>query len=314
MSILQATAVTKDYSGRTGVGNRVLRGVDLAVEAGQFVAVMGPSGSGKTTLLNILSGMDRPTSGSVSVSGHDISAMTEKDLAALRLRRLGFVFQSPHLMRTLSLLDNVVLPGFLAGDEPRAEIVARGRALMDDMGIADLAKSDVTQVSGGQLQRAGICRALINEPEILIGDEPTGALNSAAAAQILDILDRVRSRGTTVVLVTHDPAVAVRALSPAIPPWPTSCVPPWATASGWAARPTATGMQTRAAPRTARAKTGTKSPDPCRARRHGRPVLHDPRGVVLPRIRALLALPCLPGRAALPAHGRCQHRDEWIHV
>ena len=195
MSILQATAVTKDYSGRTGVGNRVLRGVDLAVEAGQFVAVMGPSGSGKTTLLNILSGMDRPTSGSVSVSGHDISAMTEKDLAALRLRRLGFVFQSPHLMRTLSLLDNVVLPGFL----------------MDDMGIADLAKSDVTQVSGGQLQRAGICRALINEPEILIGDEPTGALNSAAAAQILDILDRVRSRGTTVVLVTHDPAVAVRA-------------------------------------------------------------------------------------------------------
>ena len=200
MSILQATAVTKDYSGRTGVGNRVLRGVDLAVEAGQFVAVMGPSGSGKTTLLNILSGMDRPTSGSVSVSGHDISAMTEKDLAALRLRRLGFVFQSPHLMRTLSLLDNVVLPGFLAGDEPRAEIVARGRALMDDMGIADLAKSDVTQVSGGQLQRAGICRALINEPEILIGDEPTGALNSAAAAQ-----------GTTVVLVTHDPAVAVRA-------------------------------------------------------------------------------------------------------
>ena len=199
MSILQATAVTKDYSGRTGVGNRVLRGVDLAVEAGQFVAVMGPSGSGKTTLLNILSGMDRPTSGSVSVSGHDISAMTEKDLAALRLRRLGFVFQSPHLMRTLSLLDNVVLPGFLAGDEPRAEIVARGRALMDDMGIADLAKSDVTQVSGGQLQRAGICRALINEPEILIGDEPTGALNSAAAAQILDILDRVRSRGTTVV-------------------------------------------------------------------------------------------------------------------
>ena len=212
MSILQATAVTKDYSGRTGVGNRVLRGVDLAVEAGQFVAVMGPSGSGKTTLLNILSGMDRPTSGSVSVSGHDISAMTEKDLAALRLRRLGFVFQSPHLMRTLSLLDNVVLPGFLAGDEPRAEIVARGRALMDDMGIADLAKSDVTQVSGGQLQRAGICRALINEPEILIGDEPTGALNSAAAAQILDILDRVRSRGTTVVLVTHDPAVAVGAL------------------------------------------------------------------------------------------------------
>jgi hypothetical protein len=211
MSILQATAVTKDYSGRTGVGNRVLRGVDLAVEAGQFVAVMGPSGSGKTTLLNILSGMDRPTGGSVSVSGHDISAMTEKDLAALRLRRLGFVFQSPHLMRTLSLLDNVVLPGFLAGDEPRAEIVARGRALMDDMGIADLAKSDVTQVSGGQLQRAGICRALINEPEILIGDEPTGALNSAAAAQILDILDRVRSRGTTVVLVTHDPAVAVRA-------------------------------------------------------------------------------------------------------
>jgi len=206
MSILQATAVTKDYSGRTGVGNRVLRGVDLAVEAGQFVAVMGPSGSGKTTLLNILSGMDRPTGGSVSVSGHDISAMAEKDLAALRLRRLGFVFQSPHLMRTLSLLDNVVLPGFLAGDEPRAEIVARGRALMDDMGIADLAKSDVTQVSGGQLQRFALARALAGGAKVMILDEVTANLDSVARDEICELLRTLKPR-VAMLVITHDRAV-----------------------------------------------------------------------------------------------------------
>ena len=205
MPILEAIDITKDYD------SRVLHGLNVAIEAGSFVAIMGPSGSGKTTFLHILSGLDRPTGGTVKAGGEDLTGMKEKDLAALRLRRLGFVFQNPHLLRTLCLLDNIALPGFLAGDKPREEIVARARGLMASMGISELESSDVAEVSGGQLQRASICRALINDPEIVIGDEPTGALNSASAAQVLDIMGEIRARGTTVVLVTHDPMVAVRA-------------------------------------------------------------------------------------------------------
>lgn len=205
MPILEAIDITKDYD------SRVLHGLNAAIEAGSFVAIMGPSGSGKTTFLHILSGLDRPTGGTVKADGEELTGMKEKDLAALRLRRLGFVFQNPHLLRTLCLLDNIALPGFLAGDKPREEIVARARGLMASMGISELESSDVAEVSGGQLQRASICRALINDPEIVIGDEPTGALNSASAAQVLDIMGEIRARGTTVVLVTHDPMVAVRA-------------------------------------------------------------------------------------------------------
>lgn len=205
MPILEAIDITKDYD------SRVLHGLNAAIEAGSFVAIMGPSGSGKTTFLHILSGLDRPTGGTVKADGEELTGMKEKDLAALRLRRLGFVFQNPHLLRTLCLLDNIALPGFLAGDRPREEIVARARGLMASMGISELESSDVAEVSGGQLQRASICRALINDPEIVIGDEPTGALNSASAAQVLDIMGEIRARGTTVVLVTHDPMVAVRA-------------------------------------------------------------------------------------------------------
>lgn len=205
MPILEAIDITKDYD------SRVLHGLNVAIEAGSFVAIMGPSGSGKTTFLHILSGLDRPTGGTVKADGEELTGMKEKDLAALRLRRLGFVFQNPHLLRTLCLLDNIALPGFLAGDKPREEIVARARGLMASMGISELESSDVAEVSGGQLQRASICRALINDPEIVIGDEPTGALNSASAAQVLDIMGEIRARGTTVVLVTHDPMVAVRA-------------------------------------------------------------------------------------------------------
>ena len=205
MPILEAIDITKDYD------SRVLHGLNVTIEAGSFVAIMGPSCSGKTTFLHILSGLDRPTGGTVKADGEELTGMKEKDLAALRLRRLGFVFQNPHLLRTLCLLDNIALPGFLAGDKPREEIVARARGLMASMGISELESSDVAEVSGGQLQRASICRALINDPEIVIGDEPTGALNSASAAQVLDIMGEIRARGTTVVLVTHDPMVAVRA-------------------------------------------------------------------------------------------------------
>ena len=202
---LRARGLTKSYDAP------VLKDLDLDIEDGQFVAIMGPSGSGKSTLLHCLSGMDRPSGGSVLLGDTDIAALGERELAALRLSRFGFVFQQAHLLATLCLLDNIVLPGFLAGLRPRPQVEARGRELMERMGIAELAGSDVTEVSGGQLQRAGICRALINEPGIVFADEPTGALNSATAAQILDLLGEVHTSGTTLVVVTHDAQVAARA-------------------------------------------------------------------------------------------------------
>ena len=202
---LRARGLSKSYR------SPVLDNLDLDIEQGQFVAIMGPSGSGKSTLLHCLSGMDRPSGGSVLLGDTEITSLSEKELAALRLTRFGFVFQQAHLMPTLCLLDNIVLPGYLAGLRPRPEITARGRSLMERMGIADLADNGVTEVSGGQLQRAGICRALINDPGIVFADEPTGALNSATALQILDLLGQVHASGTTLVMVTHDARVATRA-------------------------------------------------------------------------------------------------------
>ena len=202
---LRARGLSKSYR------SPVLDNLDLDIEQGQFVAIMGPSGSGKSTLLHCLSGMDRPSGGSVLLGNTEITSLSEKELAALRLTRFGFVFQQAHLMPTLCLLDNIVLPGYLAGLRPRPEITARGRSLMERMGIADLADNGVTEVSGGQLQRAGICRALINDPGIVFADEPTGALNSATAQQILDLLGQVHASGTTLVMVTHDARVATRA-------------------------------------------------------------------------------------------------------
>ena len=207
--VLRARGLAKSYD------SPVLEGLDLEIAQGQFVAIMGPSGSGKSTLLHCLSGMDRPSGGSVVLADGeppvDLAALDEGELAALRLSRFGFVFQQAHLLATLCLLDNIVLPGFLAGLRPRPQVEARGRELMERMGIADLASSDITEVSGGQLQRAGICRALINEPGIVFADEPTGALNSGTAAQILDLLGEVHDSGTTLVVVTHDAQVAARA-------------------------------------------------------------------------------------------------------
>lgn len=203
---LRATGLRKAYAGAP-----VLDGLDLTIEEGSLVAIMGPSGSGKSTLLHCLSGMDRADGGTVLLGGTNLSEQNEKQLAALRLSRFGFVFQQPHLMTTLCLLDNIVLPGYLAALREREEVKARALELMERMGIADLAGHDVTQVSGGQLQRAGICRALINDPAVLFADEPTGALNSASAAQILDLLGEIHAQGTTMVIVTHDAQVAARA-------------------------------------------------------------------------------------------------------
>jgi putative ABC transport system ATP-binding protein len=204
-AVLDARGLTKAFDGQT-----VLQGLDLEIRDGEFVAVMGPSGSGKSTLLYNLSGMDTMTSGSVAFAGQELGSLKPKELARLRLTTMGFIFQHVYLLKNLCLLDNVVLPAYLAGLGSRQELNERAMALMERTGVAELADRDVSEVSGGELQRVGICRALINGPTILLGDEPTGALDSTAAAEIMDILGELNREGTTILLVTHDPKVAAR--------------------------------------------------------------------------------------------------------
>jgi len=203
--VLDAHGLTKAFN-----GNTVLKGLDLTVREGEFIAVMGPSGSGKSTLLYNISGMDTMTAGNVVFAGQDLARLDQKDLARLRLTTMGFIFQHVHLLKNLSLLDNVVLPAYLAGLAPRSELNERAMALLARTGVAELADRDVSEASGGQLQRIGICRALINDPKILLGDEPTGALDSTAATEIMDIIGELNAEGTTVMLVTHDTKVAAR--------------------------------------------------------------------------------------------------------
>jgi putative ABC transport system ATP-binding protein len=204
-AVLDAQGLTRAFDGTT-----VLHGLDLQVRDGEFVSVMGPSGSGKSTLLYSISGMDTMTAGSVLFAGQDLAVLSQKQLARLRLTTMGFIFQHVHLLKNLSLLDNVVLPAYLAGLAPRDELNERAMALLARTGVADLADRDISEASGGQLQRIGICRALINEPTILLGDEPTGALDSSAASEIMDLLGELNVEGMTIMLVTHDGRVAAR--------------------------------------------------------------------------------------------------------
>lgn len=189
----------------------VLSDVSLHIDAGEYVAIMGPSGSGKSTLLNILAGLERPTSGTVTWWGQDVTQLSAEECARIRLQRWGFVFQDAHLMESLSLGDNIVLPALMLKVEERGVIKERARELMAHTGITEAASRLPSEVSGGQRQRAGLCRALINRPDILVGDEPTGALNTSSTQEILDLIDQARRAGSTVIVVTHDPGVAARA-------------------------------------------------------------------------------------------------------
>ncbi|MFW5795611.1 MAG: ABC transporter ATP-binding protein [Alkalispirochaeta sp.] len=188
----------------------VLDGVTLSVRPGEFVAVMGPSGSGKSTLLFALSGMDRVDGGSVTFEGTELTRLHEDALAGIRRRRMGFVFQQPTLLRNLDLLDNIVLPAVTDRGAFRSDVTDKARELMRRMGIEDLANRRITQASGGQLQRVGICRALIRDPAVIFGDEPTGALDSGTSAEIMALFNEIHRDGTTIVLVTHDTSVAAR--------------------------------------------------------------------------------------------------------
>ena len=189
----------------------VLHDISFEIMSGDFVAIMGPSGSGKSTLLYSVSGMDSINSGRILFEGINISEMQEDEISRFRLNKMGFVFQNPHMLKNLSIFDNIILPGLVAKKESIENIRKRAAELMKRMEIQEIEDRDIQEVSGGQLQRASICRAMINNPEILFLDEPTGALNSSATNQVLKILEDLNSEGVTIMTVTHDPRVAARA-------------------------------------------------------------------------------------------------------
>ena len=203
MSFIQVREIEKKF----GEIN-ILNGISMEVNKGDFIAIMGPSGSGKSTLLYSISGMDEITGGNVWFDGENLSAMGEEERAQMRLKKMGFVFQNAQMLKTLTILDNIILPGLVAGEEDADTIRNRAVDLMEQMGISQIADRDIRKVSGGQLQRASICRAMINNPEVLFMDEPTGALNSEATEQVLEILKKLNEQGVTIVMVTHDPKVA----------------------------------------------------------------------------------------------------------
>ena len=203
--LVELSGVSKVFDG--GAAQSALDGVDLRVAQGEFTAIMGPSGCGKSTLLNLVAGLDRATSGKVQVDGQDLGRSSEAELARFRRRRIGFVFQFFNLLANLNVLDNVLVPAELAGVKV-AEARARARALLDELAIAELADKFPAKLSGGQRQRVAIARALVNRPALVLADEPTGALDSRAGGQVMELLDELNGRGQTILLVTHDPKLA----------------------------------------------------------------------------------------------------------
>ncbi|MGY4789026.1 ABC transporter ATP-binding protein [Bacillus sp. OHL2] len=193
-----------------GQKQTILKNIHLTIKRGEFVTIMGPSGCGKTSLLYQLSGIETTSTGEIKYKGQSLSEMTDKQLTALRLTEMGFVFQHSHLLKNLNLFDNIIAAAYLAKKKPRQELKERAQYLMEKLDIDHLANRYLTEVSGGQLQRAAICRALMNEPDILFADEPTGALNSSTTKEVMNIFSRVHAEGATLLLVTHDPKVALR--------------------------------------------------------------------------------------------------------
>lgn len=211
MALLEAKNIRKVYATRFG-GNQVqaLTDVSFTVDEGEYVDIMGESGSGKTTLLNILAALDRPTSGTVLLDGKDISAIRENQLAAFRRDQLGFVFQDFNLLDTFSLKDNILLPLVLQGMNWR-EMEANLLPIANQLRIANLLEKYPYEVSGGQKQRAAVCRALITHPRLILADEPTGALDSRATDALLDVFQQINQTGQTLLMVTHSVKAASRA-------------------------------------------------------------------------------------------------------
>ena len=186
----------------------ILKDINLEIREGEMVAVMGPSGSGKSTLLYNVSGMDDPDTGKVMLRDTVITGLNEDEKAELRLKRMGFVFQQMNVLENLNIIDNIVLPAVHADRKHKKEYYERAMALMDGFHIGDLAERKTSEVSGGQLQRACICRSMLLEPEIIFADEPTGALNQTAATEVIDAFLKINRDGTTILMVTHDSRIA----------------------------------------------------------------------------------------------------------
>lgn len=211
MNILEVKDLCKTYIVNKRQNN-VLKNVNFTIGEGEMAAVMGPSGSGKSTLLYSVSGMDDITAGEVSFCGKNIAKMNQRELANLRLDEMGFIFQQMYMLKNLSVLDNIILPACQSDKikESRKATVERGCQLMRKLGIMDVADNDINEVSGGQLQRACICRSMINKPKMIFADEPTGALNRTSSDEVMEELAKLNSEGTTIMLVTHDVKVAAK--------------------------------------------------------------------------------------------------------
>ena len=206
MALLKLTDICKDYQqGKEPV--RVLKNVNLTVEEGDYLAIMGPSGSGKTTLMNIIGCLDVPTSGSYELDGRDLKDLSDDDLADIRNRQLGFVFQSFHLLPKMTALDNVALP-LLYADVPLKERRERAAEALNAVGLGERMEFLPNQLSGGQCQRVAIARAMVTRPKLLLADEPTGALDTKSGNQIMEIFRRLSDEGMTIVMITHEPAIA----------------------------------------------------------------------------------------------------------
>ena len=206
MPILTLTDICKDYmQGKEPV--RVLKNVNLTVEQGEYLAIMGPSGSGKTTLMNLIGCLDVPTSGTYELDGKDLKDLSDDDLAEVRNKQIGFVFQSFHLLPKMTALDNVALP-LLYADVPLEERRARAAEALKSVGLEERMTFLPNQLSGGQCQRVAIARAIVSNPKLLLADEPTGALDTKAGSQIMEIFRRLSENGMTIIMITHEPAIA----------------------------------------------------------------------------------------------------------
>lgn len=192
--------------------NNVLRNINLEIKQGEMVGIMGPSGSGKTTMLYTISGMDFATAGKVDFFGKDLTSLKTNEMSDLRLEEMGFVFQQMYMLKNLSIYDNIIIPAYQSGKgktkKGRQAINDRASKLMQKLGISEVAGNDINEVSGGQLQRACICRSMINNPKIIFADEPTGALNKQNSIEVMEELNGINAEGTSILLVTHDMKVA----------------------------------------------------------------------------------------------------------
>lgn len=211
MKNLKITGLCKTYIVNK-CQNNILRNIELEIKEGEMVAIMGPSGSGKTTLLYTASGMDQATTGTIDFFGRELTSLKANEMSDVRLEEMGFVFQQMYMLKNLSIYDNIILPAYQSKEgktkEGRNQIKERAKILMKKLGISKISSNAVSEVSGGQLQRACICRSIINNPKIIFADEPTGALNKQNSTEVMDELIRINQEGTSIMLVTHDMRVA----------------------------------------------------------------------------------------------------------